>query len=935
MDLARTEQCRLPNTRSRFVRNPVMACVLSLFIAAGVFTGMAGAQTTSVSAKQVATGGASTCAVTVSGGVKCWGFNQFGQLGDGTTTNRALGADVSGLTAGVAAVTGGVNSHTCALTSGGGVKCWGYNSDGQLGDNTGIDRSLPVNVVGLASGITAIAPGGYHTCALTAAGGAKCWGSNGRGQVGNNDPLSTPRTPVDVFGLTSGVVAIGAGSEFSCALTANQGVKCWGNNLKGQLGDGTLTPRNAPVDVVGLTSGAAAISVGYEHACALTISGGVKCWGGNLYGALGDNTTTNRSTPVDVSGLSPGVTNIAAGGFHTCAIVSGAVKCWGLNNQGQLGDGSTTQRGTPIAVTSLTFGAAAISTGGNHSCALTIGGGVKCWGFNLFGQLGDGTTANRLTPVDVVGFAAGAVTPPPQTQVIGGINLGGNAGGALLVRSPDLVLRAGRLVNNQFQFTPIADPGVNFRIVGAVDLNKSGKADLIFQDITQGEFGDVSVWPGFNASAQFLLRKVKRVWDVQAVGDLDGDGFGDLVWRYTVVASPDTGVSYIWFTNGRTVTQVRKRGGAPVTWTLLGAADLNGDGAADMVYLSPDNNLRVLMATPNRTCANLSAGAIPAGFTALKFGDFTGSGRGDVLIRNSTTGQVQLLSLSAAGLTLPIYAGAPDDQNASCTASTLVVSNLAGTLPAIIAGWQFYAAGDFNGDGILDLVWVQPDGTLTVWLMQANGAAPIVIANAGAAPFFTAVSIPPVSGGDLYSAVTAKAKADFLAQLPIACAAVQTLPDGAKNYSKCLENNTTPAINISALMWFGGLPFQTGSSSVSGPTDGTAKVTYGSGFNDVAIGDSCAIGIVEPFIPALVTELKGVTYAGVVGKPFNFNGTVNDAISLNSNGRVVEYTMTNANGYKLEMHPNLTLFDPNTSGSEGILGSISGTSFTAYFGCTK
>ncbi len=931
MDLASIDRHRLPNARSRFIRNPVIVCALSLSIAAGFFANMATAQI-SVSAKQVATGSYHTCAVTTAGGLKCWGANGEGQLGAGTNTNGSAIVDVVGLSSGVAAVSLGLY-HSCALTTGGGVKCWGSNVDGRLGDSTNINRNTPVDVVGLTSGVAAIAVGVGQSCALTTAGGVKCWGANYSGELGDNTRVNR-NVPADVIGLTSGVAAIAAG-DLTCALTTGGGVKCWGFNANGAAGDGTLTSHNTPVDVVGLASGTSAIVVS-THTCAIATAGSAKCWGPNSYGPIGDNTTTNRSTPVDVVGLSSGVASIATGGSHTCAVVSGAVKCWGLNDAGQLGDATNTQRSSPVGVSGLTSGIAAVSAGAKHTCALTTGGDIKCWGYNLYSQLGDGTTTDRLTPVDVVGFAASTTTPPtPQTQVIGGINLGGSGGSALLVRSPDSVLKAGRLVNNQFQFTPIADPGINFRIVGAVDLNKSGKADLIFQDITQGEFGDVSVWPGFNASAQFLLRKVKRVWDVQAVGDLDGDGFGDLVWRYTVVASPDTGVSYIWFTNGTSVTQVRKRGGAPVTWTLLGAADLNGDGAADMVYLSPDNNLRVLMATPNRTCANLSAGAIPAGFTALKFGDFTGSGRGDVLIRNSTTGQVQLLSLSAAGLTLPTYAGAPDDQNASCTASTLVVSSLARGLPATMAGWQFYATGDFNGDGILDLVWVQADGTLMVWLMQANGAAPVVIANAGAAPFFTAVTIPPVSGGDLYSAVTSKAKADFLAQLPVACAAVQTFPDGAKNYSKCLENNTTPATNISALMWFGGLPFQTGSSSVSGPTDGTAKVTYGSGFNDVAIGDSCAIGIVEPFIPALVTELKGTTYAGVVGKPFNFNGTDNDAISVNSNGRVVEYTMTNANSYKLEMHPNLALFDPKTSGTEGILGTIAGSSFTAYFGCTK
>lgn len=343
-------------------------------------------------------------------------------------------------------------------------------------------------------------------------------------------------------------------------------------------------------------------------------------------------------------------------------------------------------------------------------------------------------------------FFATAIVPTQvsaQAVVFSNVNLDGSPSKAIVARSADGQLRAGRLINNQFQYTALTDPGLNFRLLAAVDLNKNGKADLIFQDMTQGEFGDVKVWSDFQPSMQYTLRQVKRVWDVQAHGDLDGDGFGDLVWRYTVQNSPDTGVSYIWFTDAATVTKVRKRGGAPLDWTLLGAADLNADGAMDMLYISPGNQLRVLMGTANRTCANLSAGVIQDGFTALKFGDFTGNGRGDVLVRHNATGVVQLLSLSAMGLTLPDYAGAPDDQNASCTSTTLGITNTARFLPITPTTAKFYAAGDFNGDGIADIVWLQADGTLTVWLMQPNGAAPIVIANAGTGPFVPGATPPP------------------------------------------------------------------------------------------------------------------------------------------------------------------------------------------------
>jgi uncharacterized repeat protein (TIGR02543 family) len=361
------------------------------------------------SATQVAAGGSHTCALTTSGGVKCWGDNWAGQLGDGTTTQRITPVDVSGLSSGVIAVAAG-SAHTCALTASGGVKCWGWNWYGQLGDNTTTERHTPVDVSGLTSGVTAIAAGGLHTCALTVSGSVKCWGDNYYGQLGDST-TAQHNTPVDVSGLTSGVVAITTsgventvGALHTCALTAGGGVKCWGYNADGELGDDTTTQRNTPVNVSGLTSGVTAIAVGARHTCALTASSGVKCWGMNNVGQLGDDTTTQRNTPVNVSGLTSGVTAIAAGGYHNCALTASSVNCWGWNVSGQLGDGTTTDRHAPVNVIGLIDGVTAIALGEGHTCALTTRGGIKCWGWNNYAQLGDGTTTQRNTPVDVVGF---------------------------------------------------------------------------------------------------------------------------------------------------------------------------------------------------------------------------------------------------------------------------------------------------------------------------------------------------------------------------------------------------------------------------------------------------------------------------------------------------------------------------------------------------
>ena len=349
-----------------------------------------------------------TCALTDAGGVKCWGLNDHGQLGDGTTVNKSIPVNVSGLSSGVIAIVAG-GFHTCAITSAGSIKCWGLNDHGQLGDGTTSDKSIPVNISGLSSGVIAIAAGQDHTCAVTSGGGAKCWGVNDHGQLGDGT-LINRSIPVKVSGLDSGMVVVAAGVNHTCALNDSGGLKCWGVNDHGQLGDGTTGNKSTPVNVSGLSSGVIAISAGWSHSCALSSAGSVKCWGFNEYGQLGDGTTGNKSTPVNVLGLDSGVIAVAAGGYHTCALTdAGGIKCWGENYDGQLGDGTTLSKSTPVNVSGLSSGVIAISANGSHTCALTDAGGIKCWGENYYGQLGDGTTLTKSTPVNVSGLSSGVI----------------------------------------------------------------------------------------------------------------------------------------------------------------------------------------------------------------------------------------------------------------------------------------------------------------------------------------------------------------------------------------------------------------------------------------------------------------------------------------------------------------------------------------------
>lgn len=162
-----------------------------------------------------------------------------------------------------------------------------------------------------------------HTCALTASGAVKCWGHGGYGQLGNGS-YTHANVPVDVTGLASGVIAITASHGNSCALTTGGGVKCWGYNITGQLGLGSSGGSAAvPVDVMGLANGVIAISADGFHSCALTTLGGVKCWGYNAYGQLGSGSNTDAYVPVEVTGLASGVIAISADRFHSCALTTG------------------------------------------------------------------------------------------------------------------------------------------------------------------------------------------------------------------------------------------------------------------------------------------------------------------------------------------------------------------------------------------------------------------------------------------------------------------------------------------------------------------------------------------------------------------------------------------------------------------------------------
>ncbi len=379
---------------------------------------------------QVSAGGFHCLALKPDGAVWAWGRNDFGQLGNGTTSNSAIPVQTSNLSDAIDINCGWF--YSMALKSDGTVWTWGRNDFGQLGNGTTSNSTIPVQSNNL-SDVIAISGGGFHCLALKSDGTVWAWGRNDFGQLGDGT-TSNSSIPVQVNNL-SGVIAIAGGGFHCLALRSNGTVLAWGRNDFGQLGNGTTSNSSTvPVQVKNL-NGAVTIAGGGFHCLALKSNGTVLAWGRNDFGQLGNGTTSNSTVPVQAKNLN-GVAAIDRGRFSSLAAKSnGTAWAWGDNSSGQLGNGTTSNSTIPIQVKNLND-VVTVAGGGHHSLALKSEGTAWAWGRNDFGQLGDGTTNDSPVPVQVfidlssrAGNVTGRVTDAQTGNGINGVTMTLNTDG--------------------------------------------------------------------------------------------------------------------------------------------------------------------------------------------------------------------------------------------------------------------------------------------------------------------------------------------------------------------------------------------------------------------------------------------------------------------------------------------------------------------------
>ena len=352
----------------------------------------------------IATGQNNSLAIDKNGKAWSWGYNNYGQLGDNSIIDKVTPVAVLGTTKTFCQIgTGAGATHTISIDKNGKVWGWGYNNNGQLGNNSTTSTRTPVSILGASKTFCQIAAGQYHTIGIDKNGKVWCWGYNGYGQLGINS-VTSARTPVAVLGATKTFCQIACEYFSTMAIDKNGQVWGWGYNKYGALGNNSTVSQRTPVVILGATKTFCQIVGSRFNALAIDKNGQVWGWGYNGYGQLGDNSITNQSTPIAVLGTTKTFCQIAAGYEYSIGLdKNGKVWGWGNNGSGQIGDNTTVSKCTPVAVlgTAKTF--CKISAGGKHSLAIDYMGRVWGWGYDNYGQVGDNRISSKKTPVTILG----------------------------------------------------------------------------------------------------------------------------------------------------------------------------------------------------------------------------------------------------------------------------------------------------------------------------------------------------------------------------------------------------------------------------------------------------------------------------------------------------------------------------------------------------
>ena len=336
------------------------------------------------------------------GGLWTWGYNSLGALGDNTRVNKS--SPVQTIAAGTnwKQVSGGF-FHTAAIKTDGTLWLWGYNNNGQLGDNTIAAKSSPVQTIAGGTNWKLVSGGAYHTAAIKTDGTLWLWGRNSYGQLGDNTAVSKS-SPVQTISGGTNWKLVGCGQYHTAAIKTDGTLWTWGQNNFGQLGDNTVAAKSSPVQTIAAGTNWKQVSSGYNHTAVIKTDGTLWLWGRNSVGALGDNTAAAKSSPVQTIAAGTNWKQVGCGSNHTAAIkTDGTLWLWGYNSYGQLGDNTVANESSPVQTIAAGTNWKLVSSGGSkHTAAIKTDGTLWTWGSNIFGQLGDNTAVSKSSPVQTI-----------------------------------------------------------------------------------------------------------------------------------------------------------------------------------------------------------------------------------------------------------------------------------------------------------------------------------------------------------------------------------------------------------------------------------------------------------------------------------------------------------------------------------------------------